>query len=243
MNGPYRRTRSSKQAKNNGSHARRDRVAAKDLRDNWDTKYFDFRTPVLGDHFDKFRLRVPLAEDDVVEDMVAMGIWHKDDKGRVIKSRDPVVVAREEVTVEVERETRKTSKRSLQKSMGRSKRHEDAKDPTMTRAEREKCIGEGRERLRDELESFVEKECRRDMARSSASTISLQDDVEDVAPSSASTISLQDEEDGTYNSKAEPSIQANGPEREQPTEPVDDYIIIYDGGSKIILKRKCLVGG
>lgn len=91
------------------------------------------------------------------------------------------------------------------------------------------------------------------IVRSSASTTSLQDEVEDVVPSSATAISLQDEEGGTNGPQQKQAEPANGStqkeakpakeSKQKQAEPANDYSISYDGGTKITLERKCQVGG
>lgn len=225
------RTRSSRNKAppvNHGSSKRRrfadpaDRAAAKELKNNWGQKYIYAQCwPALRANFDKHRLRFPIGESEVTEDMVAMGIWHKDSKGRLIKSRDPVQMAQEESMAKADKKSRTTSTRGP--------RHDaDSNWYMMTMAEREKYNEEGKARLKNELERFVEKEWTPDMARSSASTISLESKIEDLASSSASTISLQNEaEDLTSSSASTISLQGEeigttGLKQKQPAEPVND---------------------
>lgn len=205
-------------------------AAAKDLEDNWAKKYKSDRT-ALVEHFDKKRLGLPLGKREITDDMVAMGIWHKDDRGRLIKRRDPAKREQEESKTKAEKESPTTSKRNSPKQSTRGPRKGVFKAlPIMSRADLNKYNDEGRGHFMPAI------------VRSRASTISLRDEVEDVVPSSASTISLQDEEDGSNGSKqkeAKPAKESN----QKQAESANDYSISYDGGTKITLKRKRSVEG
>ncbi|QDS69971.1 hypothetical protein FKW77_002912 [Venturia effusa] len=162
--------------------------AAKDLRDNWATKYKNHGSLALADHFDKHRLGVSLGKQQVERDMVAMGIWQNVEEGRLDQSRDPAQAAQE-----VERASPTTlgspSSRQPAQSLRRTARKAA---PTMKRLQWKQSIKEGKKAVKNEA----------------------------------------------ANRSAQVQPKPSSGRQQRQSDSANDYVVSYNGGTKIILKRR-----
>lgn len=197
------------------------RAAAKDFSENWAEKYRDHYAETNA-HFEKYRLQVPLNDEEVGEDFAAMGIWKRGSGGSPIKVKHP---ARKKTDVGREpgnQLTKKARVDSLTEWWNRSA----AESSSIGEAEKGRS-GNSPERLKRQAENESEQESAKKSKKSSPQSdpASKRNRSQKVA-----------ETEGEEQSYPSPGFKLVF--KLKTVDPEDEWHISHIEGTKIRLKRK-----